>query len=111
MACSDKIASLLVCEGEHLSPLDSVIAEDARIGRATGHIFIDKIGNNALPERFAEIDDMVLEAHAFGVMLRFHDGLDRTASFLFCETGVFHRVIGAVSDTDHLIALLYEEHG
>ena len=107
----NEVATHLVRQMEHLTPLDGGIAEDAWVRRSAGHILVDEVLNDAAPEGLAKVHDMVLKAHSISVMLRLHDGVDGAAAFLFGEAGLFDGVIGTERHTHDFIALLQKKHG
>ena len=79
--------------------------------RATGHILIDEIRDDAPAERVAEINDMMLKPHSLGIVLGFHNGLDRAATFLLGEARFLDAIIRAEGDAHDVISLLHQKHG
>ena len=62
------------------------VAKHAGIRCPTGHIFVNKVLDNALLEGVTEVNDMMLKAHLLRIMLRLHDRLNGTAPFLLRQT-------------------------
>jgi hypothetical protein len=86
------------------------VAQDTGVRRTTGHILVDEVLDDAALEGISEIDYMMFKSHLLGVMLRFHDGLDGAAAFLFGETGLLDAVKRAEGDSHNLVALLQKKH-
>ena len=108
---SDIIASVLIGNAHEFTPFDMTVAQDTGVRRTTGHVFVNEVLDDAALEGISEIDYMMLKSHLLGVMLRFHDGLDGAAAFLFGETGLLDAVKSTEGDSHNLVALLQEEHG
>ena len=107
---SDIIASVLIGNAHEFAPFDMTVAQDTRVRRTTGHVFVDEVPDDAALEGIPKIDYMMLKSHLLGVMLRFHDGLDGAAAFLFGETGLLDAVKGAEGDSHDFVALLQKKH-
>ena len=111
MAGSHIGTTQFVCNAQHLAPFDMTIAKYARVGSATMHVLVDKIGNDVLTESVAEIHDMVVDAHLLRVVFGLHDAVDGATAFLAGKARFFDTVKRTESDTHHFVTLLLEEHG
>ena len=77
----------------------------------TCHILVDEVLYHAAAECVAEVDNMMLKAHLLSVMLRLHDGVNRTAALLFRQARLFYAVVCTESDAHNFVALLQKKHG
>lgn len=103
VARCDEICSELIRARDEGAELEFLIAHHARIGSASGFVFIGEVLDDLLLELLGFVDEIIRDAEFVANGARIHDGLG-AAAFVF---GPRHTVLGPQfeSDTYDVVAL------
>jgi len=93
------------------APLDVGVAKYARVGRAAGHVFVDKVVDDVVAKFVADIDDEVGETHVDGHFAGVVDGVEATAAGLLLRPAAIRVIPGFHGNSDNFISLLMQDHG